>query len=1136
MKRIGYIYKYNENEKEGILVYGQWKNRIYMNYRNFIYIQDKPVRFSYDDCKTIVKTGNLVYFDESEGVITNIERASLANFDTDIINKIIASDRYYDNTHIIFEYLEDIDISSVDGTKPKEDRTDKEDDYSDKNDDEDFLGDLYDDDEYDVSDISYYNYNQRSFDSIEATNLPGNIDELFDCFGKYNHRHYYKDDCASIDILDFSLWVDEEIMKDSIYGSSVEEVAYLCDIFVYRKRIDDEGNTIVPKRENDCISDAWKFILSKFHQQEICHILKNNPILQPAIPSQFCFENLDFLSEEYGMPNLNICKKYNEFQIAKANNASDYYHLFERFHSYANCSGEHLDGEGVPMCKMGKKFINKLMSLLEQRYNEVISFNIKEKFVRITGISIDTLAPTEKTQVKNAILSIGVFIEVYEDMENNYHSIDETFKNLPETYQKALYLPTRLHINNTLIEHSKKEQTTPSELKLWFCLLKDWINASTKEEIISIVNLRFSKMENLSELGDAYDSDFITAKQYFDSYKKKTKDYSIYQLMNEIADRSGFEKPLPLTIQWYIVSRIIDLFNFHSLTSYEYVRLDSGRSISNMISLLEWIDYQKGLHMINKLIVSKAENKLLAVLTEKEKWYLFKEGLVSTPGINNIRKELNQAYRYGTLNSKLFNNDCFQDIMYEDFLASHDNNLKFLIAEYLTPRRQKELERKSKGVIKLYLWLKSPDENYNWNLITSYYAELPEEQQIKLFRFIFYLIANKRIILCIDELFNLLVNSGRRVSPAISGFLFLLKERLSPSYRSMDDVLFANVIEDGLQNLQNFLMAKTFFYPCYGHVALTHMKQDSEHQIYNGSIYKTHIKGKEYFSISFYDVPHDICNQEVDWLNDEDIKKAKIILETNVGFTEIIDGNYIIDISKEVAVKQYVMDFDIDDCCCLLDLKQEMLDKGYLPPQNSYQPLYTNYRRPYEKESYEVCRCTNYIDVDPSCGLPFYWCNKKPCARRCHYIHPTSDWEEYKLPDFIYILLGCENSNLSDVWRITSDISLFFNSFIESSRLKFCNDSTEQFENYRIISQNKLVKETDEIGSFTKDFSVVKDIHDNDEEEQDDYDDSFFEEASQQLPTYGRYRGSYAQDEMGYSDDDIDTIFDGDPSAYWNID
>ncbi len=36
--------------------------------------------------------------------------------------------------------------------------------------------------------------------------------------------------------------------------------------------------------------------------------------------------------------------------------------------------------------------------------------------------------------------------------------------------------------------------------------------------------------------------------------------------------------------------------------------------------------------------------------------------------------------------------------------------------------------------------------------------------------------------------------------------------------------------------------------------------------------------------------------------------------------------------------------------------------------------------------------------------------------------------------------------------------------------------------------------------------------------------------------TYGRYQGSWAQNEEGYSDEEIDTIFDGDPSAYWNID
>lgn len=36
--------------------------------------------------------------------------------------------------------------------------------------------------------------------------------------------------------------------------------------------------------------------------------------------------------------------------------------------------------------------------------------------------------------------------------------------------------------------------------------------------------------------------------------------------------------------------------------------------------------------------------------------------------------------------------------------------------------------------------------------------------------------------------------------------------------------------------------------------------------------------------------------------------------------------------------------------------------------------------------------------------------------------------------------------------------------------------------------------------------------------------------------TYNHYNGSYAQDVEGWSDQDIDIVFDGDPDAYWNID
>jgi hypothetical protein len=35
---------------------------------------------------------------------------------------------------------------------------------------------------------------------------------------------------------------------------------------------------------------------------------------------------------------------------------------------------------------------------------------------------------------------------------------------------------------------------------------------------------------------------------------------------------------------------------------------------------------------------------------------------------------------------------------------------------------------------------------------------------------------------------------------------------------------------------------------------------------------------------------------------------------------------------------------------------------------------------------------------------------------------------------------------------------------------------------------------------------------------------------------YGEYAGSYAQDVMGYSDEEIYDAFDGEPDAYWNID
>ena len=51
--------------------------------------------------------------------------------------------------------------------------------------------------------------------------------------------------------------------------------------------------------------------------------------------------------------------------------------------------------------------------------------------------------------------------------------------------------------------------------------------------------------------------------------------------------------------------------------------------------------------------------------------------------------------------------------------------------------------------------------------------------------------------------------------------------------------------------------------------------------------------------------------------------------------------------------------------------------------------------------------------------------------------------------------------------------------------------------------------------------------------ENDDYGYDAYEGESR---TYEEFAGTYAQDVMGYSDEEINDAFDGEPDAYWNID
>lgn len=102
--------------------------------------------------------------------------------------------------------------------------------------------------------------------------------------------------------------------------------------------------------------------------------------------------------------------------------------------------------------------------------------------------------------------------------------------------------------------------------------------------------------------------------------------------------------------------------------------------------------------------------------------------------------------------------------------------------------------------------------------------------------------------------------------------------------------------------------------------------------------------------------------------------------------------------------------------------------------------------------------------------------------------------------------------------NVSGSMCVFGDSVIEELRLIF-----PHFE----ISSSFEAMRNQRIAEF-------EDWEDEDYGDQEYDDRGFYDDYDP--PTYGRYAVSYAQDEMGYSDDDIDTIFDGDPDAYWNID
>ena len=1122
MKRIGYIFKYNPSEGLGILVYGTWKVESGWGPWSSSIIKNTPILFSANDLLSEVDTGQLVYFDLDNKTASNIERASLSNFKVEYIDSIIRCKEYEseysfysDNTYISFESLDSIIIPNEDIYNQEKKASDESvsslEDFCDE--DLELLDLFIDEDDFTTLGINPTDTN------IENTNLPESIVELFNCFGKYKHKN--KKDSKSLNVFDLSLWVDQDVLDNEYYGKKVNELKFLYDLFVLKKRYDKKGNEINVKIEDDCISPIWSLLLSKFSDSDLKEIIYEAPKLQPALPIDFCKKNVGALSDDYGMPNVDICKLYCLHKISNAQNVSDYKDIKHKLYVYRNCNATHREGEGVPMCQMGTRRIKHLEKQLEAQYENIIKYNI---IAQLKVLSNDV---NEVNKIWNCtndeFNNIGLFIEKYNNLKNNFfkynvcEEIIESYENLPQLYKDALKSSLLDCANKSVISSIDSEELTPYWLNHHINDLGDWILESTKQKVKELVNAKFSKLNNLEDLHDAYKADYITSIQYYYKYKELTSNFGISQLLEELSDYKMLDSPM--VIQWYVVSKIICQLGFQNLNEYNYD--NNINSIYNIRSLLEWlVDYGH----LKDVVLKKAEEKICSVLSNKEKWTLFEDKITQSPGIENIRKHLDKAYKKKTKNEELFKHACFQDVMLSDVLSTRDLETKLFIADNLDASHQCLMRQKVTGFLKLYLWQKHPSGTCDWNLIKSHFYQLPSEAQIRTLRFIFGEIASSDLSLSIEELYSEFVETITPACPAICGILFILKEKKNDINMSITSSMIESVIgEEQKQRLYFLKDSKEFFYPCNGYFAISDIKYDIDYQSFNGILTKDVKNDELYYVVSFYESPVDLFGKEIEWLLDSDftdVAKQVLIKNTNA---EVINGKYYIHESQEFFVKQFVIAYHIDDKCGLVSDKEKMIELGYLPRNNAYQPLYTNYIRKYEESDNSICRCGDFGGSDPQNNIPFFWCNKKMCVRRGHFLLPPSEWKNYRFADLLFIVLGQSSDSRESVWRVNSEISQFFCDYMRIFR-----------SNDRNIYSKPLNRE-DEIGIWDETSSVYRNIYDdedNDEYEEDCDDYSY----DQDEPTYDRYNGSYAQDEMGYSDDDIDTIFDGDPFAYWNID
>lgn len=1172
MKKIGYIHRYDKKKEIGILVYDYnqgpfWNSPV-------------PILFTKKQCNSSIKTGTLVYFEINEYKnVKNIETASIFNFDRELLTSIVSSyeskdwDECEKETHICYQNIANLKewvfFKTKTTTNENIHESDDNNNEYDPNADpfyldleiDDILADLIDNSINSNIDLLDLDSNSIPTGEYRKITIPKSIEEEFKLFGKPFPKEYSfgydKEICKNqtiiIDILNPSYWIPKiPIPSKKYYGKNTNEFIDLFNILILKRRNAYErhlnnklGNLSENSRrelypellQNNRVSNSWIQLINRFSNQEIKNIYDSCALLQPILPESFCINNLNILNEKYGFPSVYIAEKFYSNTINKITSATEYCYYKELFHNIKKCNNKNIPEEGIKLHSINKKILNNLSRRLSRRLIKVLS-HIKEQISHAMPYSESSQYNFFDEYDIHLKLKIGEFYDYIEnyfckklyiyDFEAN--DISKYYNALPKESHCLFdsYLSTKF--KSEIVNSLTKEELLPFQLNFVLTTFSKWINTSFFDEISEIVNRTFSEITDVSNLIDAYQLKYISEKKFIEKYYELSTKQTELQCLNDLYNSS--ERFLPDEIQLYILRRALKYYKLklaHSPYSYTPMYLFPGNdTVSSLNDYLEWINKNtknRNCGTISKKISEKFLIEATSNLDMDDRWFLFENGFITSPGKDNIKKRLSKGYSNYCLDKKYIDRDCFQQQMADDVLKIENKELIYTIIGKLNPTFRKKIAKNVQGFWKLYLWSIDPNDSIDWEIIKKYFHELPSISQRRVFRYLFLLQSQNKLNSVNDflqSLTDLLINSittesfteikdndlleildfeGNTLS-ALSVLVQIIKIK----YKSIITPVTFNDIEPLIKKFhatkKTMLVAlRHFLYECNGWLLLSYETGMTEDSYYIGYVtdIDTISNDELKYKLYFYDTHLDINGQEIKYLNYSDIIEAEEVLKKNFN-VQYDDGGYIISSKDIIRLKEYMTYYHIDDMCNLFDVLHEE---------------HLNLPIKYKENSQFVCNCGLYKDLDPIYGIPYRWCKKEPCTRHFTFLQSDKKWEKFKFADLLWIIMNGK-INLNQLWNINSEISSFVND------LYSCDKATI------LSAKSKPLLRNEEIGKWTEDMEIFT-WHSYDDylySEDLDYDDNSesYNEQHNKRETYNHYNGFWAQDEEGFSDDDIDNI------------